>query len=255
MPEARAALASGGGVSVEPGRWLVFRPADREPTVGYAFYPGGRVPVEAYAPMAREIARTGYLVVLMPMPLNLAVLDAGEAGEVAEAFPEIGRWAVGGHSLGGVAAASYAHDNPASVRGLVLLAAYPQDSVDLSARGDLAVASISGTRDGVLSEEGLEASVRRLPRVTARVRIEGGNHAQFGWYGPQVGDGEATITRREQQERVVAATLGVLREVSGHRCRGGQQERAGRPGRSPLRCVRRSRTGVRIMARAQRCVG
>jgi hypothetical protein len=35
------------------------------------------------------------------------------------------------------------------------------------------------------------------------VRIEGGNHSQFGWYGFQPGDRWASISREEQQAVVV----------------------------------------------------
>jgi hypothetical protein len=37
------------------------------------------------------------------------------------------------------------------------------------------------------------------------VVIEGGNHAQFGNYGKQKGDPDATISREEQQDKAVEA--------------------------------------------------
>jgi len=213
MLEARAALRSGDGVEVSTDRWLVFRPADAKPRAGFAFYPGARVPAAAYAPMARELAEGGFLVVLMPVRLNLAILEPGEAGDVIEAFPEVRHWTVGGHSLGGVAAAGYAHDNPDEVEGLVLMASYPQDSDDLSGREDLVLASIYGTRDGLAPPREILASAELLPRNTRFVAIRGGNHAYFGWYGAQSGDNRATISRRDQQARIVAGTAQVLRET------------------------------------------
>ncbi len=39
---------------------------------------------------------------------------------------------------------------------------------------------------------------------------EGGNHAQFGNYGPQKGDSPATITAAEQQEQTVEAVSAFL---------------------------------------------
>lgn len=213
MPEARAALRSDATVRVETGRWLVFRPTDREPEAGFVFYPGARVPAKAYAPMAREVARAGYLAVIAPAPLNLAILDSDEAAGVIGAYPRVEHWAVGGHSLGGVAAAGFAHDDPGAVEGLVLLASYPQGSDDLSERGDLAVASVYGTRDGLASTRDVAGSARLLPADADLIAVDGGNHAGFGWYGPQPGDGAATIGREEQQAQTVAAILGVMEEI------------------------------------------
>ena len=158
------------------------------------------------------IAAQGYLVVIVPMPLNLAVLDAGRAAQVIAAFPGIRRWAVGGHSLGGSMAANFARRNPDKVQGLVLWASYPADS-DRLADSRLAVVSISGTRDGLSTPAKIEASRRLLPASARLVAIEGGNHAQFGYHGAQAGDNDATISRAAQQAQVVAATVELLRAL------------------------------------------
>ena len=89
MPEAEAALQSDEQVNVETEDWIVLEPANRDPKAGFVFYPGARVPVEAYAPMGRGVAEAGYLAVIAPMPLNLALLDSDAAAEVVEAYPEI----------------------------------------------------------------------------------------------------------------------------------------------------------------------
>jgi hypothetical protein len=73
------------------------------------------------------------------------------------------------------------------------------------------VTSIYGTLDGVALPETVLASEPLLPANTIWTAIEGGNHAQFGWYGPQEGDNPATISREEQQSQVVEATLEILR--------------------------------------------
>lgn len=211
MPEALAALQSDDAVRVETEPWLVFRPAGDLPATGLILYPGARVDPRAYAPAARALAGEGFLVVIPPMPLNFAVFAPDRAADVMVAFPEIDRWVVGGHSLGGAMAARFAYQNPAAVDGLVLWASYPAASDDLSGR-DLAVASISGSRDGLATEDEIAASRPLLPPGTRWTVIDGGNHAQFGWYGPQSGDNEATISREEQQAQVVAATLQLLRQ-------------------------------------------
>jgi hypothetical protein len=212
MPEALAALQSGDRIRVEAEPWLIFRPTGDEPTTGLILYPGGRVDPRAYAPTARAIAEDGFLVVIAPMPLNLAFFAPGRAAEVMSAFPDIESWAVGGHSLGGAMAANFAHNNAEAVRGLVLWAAYPAGSDDLSGY-QLAASSIYGTSDGLATPDKIDASRPLLPPDTQWIAIEGGNHAQFGWYGPQAGDNEATISREEQQAEIIAATLQLLLQL------------------------------------------
>lgn len=196
-------------VDVETEPWLVFSPAGQEPTTGLVLYPGGRVDPRAYAPAALALAEQGYLVVIVPMPFDLAFFAPDRALDVFEAFPQIENWAVGGHSLGGAMAARFAHQNGDDVAGLVLWASYPAASDDLSAR-DLAVTSIYGTRDGLATPDKIEASRPLLPPDTAWVAVDGGNHAQFGWYGPQMNDNPAEISIEAQQEQVVSATLDLL---------------------------------------------
>jgi hypothetical protein len=212
MPEALDALRSDATVSVATAPWLVFTPRSRPPTTGLIFYPGARVDPRAYAPPARAIAAEGYLVVIVPMPLNLALFAPDRAEKVAQAFPAIRRWAIGGHSLGGAMACSFVHDTPGWMRGLALWAAYPQPSDTLAAQG-LAVVQIDGTHDGVINRTRLAASKDYLPPDTRQVNIPGGNHGQFGWYGDQPGDNPAAISRVEQQRQVVEATLALLHEA------------------------------------------
>ena len=131
------------------------------------------------------------------MPLYLAVLDANAAAEVIAAYPAIEHWAIGGHSLGGSMAATFT-DQSSDIDGLVLWASYPSESNDLSDR-EITVSSIYGTLDGLATPEKVSAAEPLLPSDTVWVPIEGGNHAQFGWYGPQEGDNPATISREEQQ--------------------------------------------------------
>jgi pimeloyl-ACP methyl ester carboxylesterase len=210
MPEALAALQSDDVVTVSQADWIEFAPTGGNPITGLLFYPGGRVDARAYAPPARELAAQGYLVAITPMPFNLAILDPERANAVIAAHPEIEHWLIGGHSLGGATAAIYANRQPQAVDGVVFWAAYPPDSDSLAARTDLLVTSISGTLDGLATPAKIAATAPLLPPGAQMVPIEGGNHAQFGWYGDQAGDNPATISREEQQRQVVAATLAAL---------------------------------------------
>jgi dienelactone hydrolase len=213
LAEATAALQSDDQVTVTSGNWLVFSPAGREATTGFIFYPGGRVDPRAYAPSLRSLAAQGYLVVDVPMPFNLAVLATDKAAEVSAAYPGVRRWIIGGHSLGGSMAARYAHSHPGAVAGLVLWAAYPDTSDDLS-RTALPVVSIYGSQDGLATTAKIAAAQALLPQGTRYVGIVGGNHAQFGSYGPQSGDNPAGLSREMQQARVVAATAELLQQIA-----------------------------------------
>ena len=185
-----------------------FSTRDAAPKAGLILYPGGRVDVRSYAPVAAAIASYGYLVVVPRVHLNLAVLEPNAASDAIEAHPEIESWSVGGHSLGGAMAAQYASKNVDKLDGLVLLAAYANEGIDLS-KSDLQVIDIVGTLDGVLNQENHTAGMTLLPPDTDFKELEGGNHGQFGDYGPQPGDNPAEISPAEQWK----ATADVVAEL------------------------------------------
>jgi dienelactone hydrolase len=212
MPQALVAMQSGNGVDVQTSPWLTFTPTGQQPTTGMIIYPGGRVDYRSYAPTARALAEQGYLAVIVPMPFNLAVFGSGKASDVIGAHPEIKKWAIGGHSLGGAMSAKYVYDNPEAVEGLGLWAAYPATNNSL-ADAKVKVASISASNDGLATPAKIDASKPYLPASTQWLQIQGGNHAGFGYYGPQPGDGQATITRDDQQAQTVAATVQMLKEL------------------------------------------
>ena len=213
MQQAYDDLKSDAHVSVSQGQWLVFEPKDANYSTGFIFYPGGRVNYESYTPYAHAIAVDGYLVVIVPMPLNLAVFGVNLASDVVAAYPNVTSWAIGGHSLGGSMAAQYIHDNPGKVEGLALWASYPPSGVDLS-KFNITSVTIHGTNDGLVSTKQIDDSLKQLPPDTTVIEIDGGNHAQFGWYGPQSGDNTATISREQQQSITVNATVQMLSMLS-----------------------------------------
>ena len=183
MAEVDPYLQSSQAVTVDNSQWLAFIPIQDPPSnTGFILYPGGHVSYKSYAPVAYKLAEKGVMVVIVPMPLNLAVLDPGAAGDVMQAYPEIKDWVVGGHSLGGAMAANYVYNHPEQVRGLVLWASYPAESNDLS-KFALPVISIYGSLDGMATGEKLKNTKPLLPSDTQYMEIMGGNHAQMGWYG------------------------------------------------------------------------
>ncbi|SFL73347.1 Alpha/beta hydrolase family protein [Paenibacillus sp. 1_12] len=159
-------------------------------------YPGALVRPESYAPLAQLLAHEGFRTWIVKMPLNLAVLGVNRAAEIMEASPERA-FVIGGHSLGGVMAARYAVKHAKQLKGVFFLASYPDEAGSLRQAG-LPVLSLFGSEDGVLNQTALEQAKAYLPEQTRYVEIAGGNHAQFGSYGPQKGDGNARITAADQ---------------------------------------------------------
>jgi hypothetical protein len=213
LPEATAALSSTPAATFDEGDdgRLTYTPTAGPPRVGLVLYPGGKVPPAAYAPAARAIAEQGYLVAIVPVPLNLAILGTGAARNVIDDHPDIGGWVVGGHSLGGASAALFIDGSPGVVDGLVLWASYA--SVDVAEEG-LLVSLAFGTLDaGVDSFTDPESLARLGPAVTTTV-IDGGNHEQMGWYTGQPNDPPATISRGDQQDAIVDASLELLAAVA-----------------------------------------
>ena len=165
-------------------------------TKALAFYPGGKVQAEAYLPLLRRIAETGFDCYLVKMPFNLAVFGVNRVEGVMAAHPHV-RWVLAGHSLGGAMAAQWAAEHPGKLEGLILLAAYPTQKLP----DDLKVLVLYGSEDGVLNRRNLEMSLDRLPPDSLVEQLPGGNHAYFGSYGEQKGDGTASISPEEQWNR------------------------------------------------------
>ena len=177
------------------------------PESGFIFYPGAKVQPEAYAPLMQQCAERGILCVLVKPLFNLAVLDANLADGIEAQFPAIDDWMIGGHSLGGAIAGDYAARHAGDFADIVFLAAYP--TADLSSFDGEAL-SIAGSNDEVLNWNRYDAATNLLPSDAKSQTIEGGNHAYFGNYGEQTGDGKATITRAAQQAQTADAIANLM---------------------------------------------
>jgi hypothetical protein len=208
---ALTALESTDEVFVIEDKWITFTPAAEFDT-GLIFYPGGLVEPGAYAPVLHQIAEEGVLVVITPMPLNLAIFNTGAASAVQEAYSEVKTWILAGHSLGGAAAGIYAENNPDRIDALVVWDSYPPDSADLS-DNDLRAISVYGTTDGFPNTDNFDAKRGLLPSNSMFVAIEGASHAQFGDYGPQKGDVVPSLSLEEQHDRVIEIMLEFIGQI------------------------------------------
>lgn len=173
------------------------------------FYPGAKVEEIAYAPLLHYLAGQGMDVCLVKMPFRLAIFGANKADHVIRQY-DYDHWYIGGHSLGGVIAADYATEHSSELSGVFLLAAYPTKPLD----GNTPAIIIYGSEDGILNMEKTANAKQYLPEGSRECVIEGGNHAQFGNYGKQNGDGNATISFDEQQHRTVEFILQTIQSAS-----------------------------------------
>lgn len=212
----------GQALEIEENRDYIILTPKREwySMTGLVFYPGGNVDPHAYIEPMSKFALSGIMhqVVIVKMPANLAILDSDKGKWMYDQFPYVKRWVVAGHSLGGVAACKLVHKWPHFFYGLALFASYPQKSDDIS-WWTQTVLSVRGENDGLISQEEMDAKLDYLPPAirieslddfptvqksqTIQYTIAGGNHAYFGQYGEQKGDGTATITPQDQIKETV----------------------------------------------------
>lgn len=193
------------------GRWIIFEPETSVDT-GVILYPGAKVDPEAYSYIAMKVSEQGYVVSIPEMRFNLPIFDINKANDFIKDYPSIEDWYIGGHSLGGVAAASYAIENLDLIEGVFFLASYPSSGNDFSSL-ELPMLSIYAEKDGLSTPEKVLESRELLSKQVVFYQIDGGNHAQFGLYGSQKGDNEASITAEEQQMKVINQLVNWLRGI------------------------------------------
>jgi pimeloyl-ACP methyl ester carboxylesterase len=216
--DALAALASDSSAEVKEGQYLTFSPANGRVRLGVIFYPGANCDIRGYAPVLRRLAAAGYFVVDVPMPLEFAFLAPDRALDVMAAYPEVKRWAIIGHSLGGAMAGSFTNRHPDRVAGLVVWDSYPPENRSLADFPKPVWHIHRATADGA-PPPAFEAHRASYPASSRWVPIRGGIHMYFGAFdgGGYVEDWVPTISREEQHEQVVAATLEALRDIEDSR--------------------------------------
>lgn len=210
FPASGAALSQAheaAGVQITDQTTSITITPDEPTTSGLVFQPGARVDPRAYLRLLSQVAADGHLVVIVKQPLDIGLLATAAPEQSMTQHPQVTSWFVGGHSLGGVAAASFAQQHPEDVDGLLLWASYPLDSMRQT---QLAVTSISGSRDGFTTPADIEKSRGELPPDTTFVTVDGAVHSYFGDYGDQPGDGVPTVSRESAQRTIVATSVDLL---------------------------------------------
>src|SRR5687767_5267358 len=201
-------------------QYIHFQPTQSQQPAAFIFLPGGMVAAEAYAPMSRAISEHGFNVFILKLPFGSAPLDSQEAEvmrqalEIIDSNTSVQNWIVGGHSRGAAIASRFASLHGETLDGLILIGtSHPKEEASDLSNTTLSVTKIYATNDGLASTDEVEANARYLPDDTKWVLIEGGNHSQFGYYGSQLGDNAATISREQQQELTIEAILTALRSI------------------------------------------
>jgi len=197
---------------------LTFLPAASDPdAAGLIFYAGCPVPAESYAPFGRAIAERGHPVFIVHIPYLCATQEAQQQ----ELFDRTRRlmassprpWVLAGHSRGGALASRFTAEQPDRVAGLLLEGTTHPREVSLASLR-IPVVKVIATHDGVAPADRSLALAGLLPPATRWITIQGGNHAQFGYYHFQLWDGWASIPREEQQRQLVAAAVELLEYCS-----------------------------------------
>ncbi|GGL01241.1 alpha/beta hydrolase [Salinibacterium xinjiangense] len=192
------------------GHSVVLEPTGEASGSGLVFIPGAKVDPYAYLyKLAGIVESSGVTVVITKPTLNLAFFDLRPLSLFEADAPDVTRWFVGGHSLGGVRACQLA-ESPgagAEVAGLVLFGSYCANNLSDS---NLDVLSIGGSEDGLSTPGKIRDASHLLPGQANLVQVDGLNHAGFGDYGTQPGDGTATLTSDQERDAITELLQSVV---------------------------------------------
>ncbi|MFV5692676.1 alpha/beta hydrolase [Flavobacterium sp. LT1R49] len=164
----------------------------------FIFYPGALVAPEAYTPLCRKIADNGYKSIIIKMPWRLPSYGYKKPKEMGFFKDTTKQYILAGHSKGGMMAARFVYENPTLIDKLILLGTTQPRDFDLS-KSSIPIMKIYGSNDGVADAKSVTLNKPKLPATTKYILIEGANHSQFAYYGSQLGDDKATISREHQQ--------------------------------------------------------
>ena len=164
------------------------------------FYGGAKVEEKSYAPMMSKIAHQGIDVFIVKMPLRFPLFNPMKAESVYKANNNYQEVYMMGHSLGGVCASRVLNNTSNEYKGIIFLASYS----DKPMNNKYKALSIYGSEDKVINLNAYSNNISHFPTGYVEHVIEGANHANYGYYGNQKGDGKATITREAQIDQTVS---------------------------------------------------
>lgn len=170
------------------------------------FYPGAKVEYKSYSRFMYKLAENGIDTYLLDLPLNYAFFGENMPNKVINKYNYKTIY-VGGHSLGGVVASTYASKHIDSVSGVILLASYPRKEVNDS----LNLISIYGDKDAILNIDNYNKNKKYWPTSSYEIILEGANHSFFGNYGLQKNDNEIELSSEELQDEVVHIIIDYLK--------------------------------------------
>jgi pimeloyl-ACP methyl ester carboxylesterase len=200
----------------ESDSYVRFQPATARSS-GWMLIPGCPADPNAYGPLARSVALRGFISVIVKVPYRCAPwsqhqeeLQRRVRGIIDTCYDCA--WMLAGHSRGARHALEVARALPAGrIASVVLIGStHPRDSDYAQLR--IPVLKILASEDGVAPLAESMTSRELLPPGTRFEVIDGGNHAQFGYYGYQLWDRPATITREQQHDRTAELVVSMMRD-------------------------------------------
>jgi hypothetical protein len=167
----------------------------------FLIYPGGKVQPESYSLLCKEVLTWNDACAVVTMPGNLAVIPHAGLDSVLSKIPNYEGVTVAGHSLGGpflIRDLQKIDTEKYNINRLVLLGSYSDiDATKIKPK----TFSLVGNQDKLLGEKA-EKFKNNLPADTIFVIIDGGNHAQWGDYGVQKKDGNASLSSQAQKTQI-----------------------------------------------------
>ena len=204
-------LKSDAKISVKDNEnYFLFEPKQKFDKI-FIFYPGAMVDPKAYVPLCRKISENGIKVYLIKMPWRLASKGYEIPKQLKLFADKTKTYILAGHSQGGKMAAQFVQENPTLIDKLILVGTTHPRDISL-AGSTIPILKIYGSDDGVADEKTIFQNKSKLPATAKFVKIEGANHAQFGYYGFQFGDNSARISREKQQNETLKCILDFVNQ-------------------------------------------
>ena len=173
------------------------------PKLNIVFIPGGLVDASAYKYLASNLAKDGNNVTIFKTFFHLAILTPNYAKRfINPRMENVIIW----HSLGGTVASMIASKNK-YITDVILLGSYAFVNIE-----NKNVLLITAENDKVLSKTGYADWLTNAGKNAKEYSVQWGNHGQFGWYGEQKWDWEATISTKDQQDIVISKILEFIHQ-------------------------------------------